>query len=110
MINTDPERGPGRPPKVVFPIRRTVVIHGHNRELIIQENQTVSCVKCGKPFLINSDTAFIRRNALDDQTCVRCPQCGRVCDASYYLQEPPRPKVRNTERVRVQIPWMKSAW
>lgn len=104
MINTDPERSPGRPPKVTFPIRRTVVIHGNDREMVIQENQTVTCLRCSKPFLVNSDTAVIRKSCLDLNEYVRCPNCGFIADAFYYLTDPPLPKVRNQKQ---DIPWQK---
>lgn len=95
---------PGRRPKVTFPIRRTVVLSGRARELIIPENTTVACVFCGEAFLINADTAAVRRTVFGEWETVRCPRCNRVADAYFYLREPPRPpRPRNPEMVR--IPW-----
>ena len=94
----------GRPPKVSFPIRRTVVSHGLEHEMLIEENTTVHCVRCGASFLVNGDTVFLRRTMLDDYPVVRCPKCNRTADAFYYLREPPRPpRIRTPEMVR--IPW-----
>ena len=103
MINTDPERGPGRPPKVVFPIRRTVVCHSVATEMILNENQTVRCLRCGSSFLVNSDTAFIMKG-LDSYECVRCPRCRYIADAYYYVTEPPRQKAVYPKCP--EIPWL----
>lgn len=95
---------PGRPPKIQFPIRRTVVISGRPREMLIEENTTVHCVICGETFLVNGDTAFIRRHRQFDETIVRCPRCGRMADAFYYLREPPPPPRIRTPEMEI-IPW-----
>lgn len=97
-------RTPGRPPRIQFPIRRTVVIGGRDREMLINENTTVYCVRCGEKFLVNGDTAFVRRTVLGDQEVVRCPKCGRIADAFYYLREPPRPPRIKTPEMEI-IPW-----
>ena len=97
-------RLPGRQPHIQFPIRRTVMIERRPREMLIQENQTVHCVRCGESFLVNGDTAFIRRTALDDCEMVRCPRCNRIADAFYYLREPPRPPRIKTPEMEM-IPW-----
>lgn len=94
----------GRPPKIRFPIRRTVIQAGRPHEMLIEENTTAHCVRCGAEFLINSDTAYIRRSEMEDCEVVRCPRCARIADAFYYLREPPPPpRIKNPEMVR--IPW-----
>lgn len=94
---------PGRRPAVRFPIRRTVMCP-ERREMFINENTTVHCIACGGEFLINQDTAYIHRTRFGDTEFVRCPRCGRIFDAFYYLQEPPRPKPIRTPEV-IRIPW-----
>ena len=101
---------PGRRPNVRWPIRRTVVCLGEERELKIEENTTVRCVRCGQSFLVNGDTAFVRLTVHGSWECVRCPHCGRIADAFYYLQEPKRPKIRVDSQQL--IPWKlpEEAW
>lgn len=97
-------RPPGRPIRINWPIRRTVMMCGRPHEMLIEENTTVHCVRCGEAFLVNGDTAFIRKTMLDDFAVVRCPRCGRVADAFYYLREPPPPpRIKASEMII--IPW-----
>lgn len=93
----------GRPTAIHWPIRRTVVCLGEERELKIEENTTVKCVRCGQSILVNGDTAFVLLTVHGSWECVRCPHCGRIADAFYYLQEPKRPRIRTPELTRT--PW-----
>ena len=97
----------GRPAAIHWPIRRTVMISGAPRPMLIEENTTVHCVRCGAEFLINSDTAFVMKTELDSFEVVRCPRCNRIADAFYYLREPPRPK-RSIASDVVRIPWQRA--
>ena len=76
---------PGRPPKVTFPITRTIVEHGREFQKTINENTTVRCYNCGDKFLINRDTVFHYHHKYDDMTYVRCPHCGFKAAALYYF-------------------------
>ena len=97
-------RPPGRPPRIQFPIRRTVVSLGRAREMLIEENTTVRCVLCGESFLVNGDTAFIRRRPTWEETIVRCPRCGKMADVFYYLRDPPPPPRIKNPPLTI-IPW-----
>lgn len=94
----------GRPAAIQWPIRRTVMISGAPRPMLIEENTTAKCVRCGAEFLINSDTAFVMKTELDSFEVVRCPRCNRIADAFYYLREPPRPPRIKTPELTM-IPW-----
>ena len=76
----------GRPRKVRFPIKRTEVMHGHARERTVDENAAVNCLRCGKRFLINQDTASILPG-LSDMPCIRCPRCNYRCSVCYYYDQ-----------------------
>ena len=77
---------PGRTAKVHFPIRRTLVVGGIDFPKIMNENTTVSCLRCGKEFLVNGDTAYrTRQNKLDDMPYIRCPNCGYRAAVLYYF-------------------------
>lgn len=84
---TDPydKHGPGRPPAVRWPIRRTVVESGQPFEKTMQENTTVSCYRCGSEFLVNRDTAYRLRRSIDEMPYIRCPHCGYVAAVLYYF-------------------------
>ena len=78
--------GPGRPPKVRFPIRRILVVSGQDFLKTMHENTTVSCLRCSKHFLVNGDTAYrTRQNKLDDMPYIRCPHCGYKAAVIYYF-------------------------
>lgn len=86
MIRPENDTGPGRPPTVRWPIRRTVVESGQPFEKTMQENTTVSCYRCGSEFLVNRDTAYrTRQNRLDDMPYIRCPICGFRAAVLYYF-------------------------
>jgi len=75
----------GRPKRLTFPIRRVEVFHGNDVARSIEENTTVTCVRCGAMFLINYDTAYISRDAYDSNVPeVRCPQCTRRASIYHY--------------------------
>ena len=76
---------PGRPKKLTFPIQRTEVWHGRDVKRSVEENTTVTCVRCGEMFLINYDTAHISRDAYgSDVPEVCCPRCGRRASIYHY--------------------------
>ena len=78
--------GPGRPPKVSFPITRTIVYSGQDFTRTMQANTAVSCLRCGSCFPVNGDTAFRnRRNRLDDMPYIRCPVCGYTAAVIFYF-------------------------
>lgn len=87
-----------------FPIRKTVVVNGEDREMILEEGTTVRCVRCGSVFRADRETAITLRTAEDEWPCLRCPECRRIADAFYYLLEPPRPKRPRTPEM-VRVPW-----
>ena len=77
---------PGRPALVHFPIRRILVVSGQGFQKTMHENTTVSCLRCGKEFLVNRDTAYrTRQNKLDDMPYIRCPNCGYRAAVIYYF-------------------------
>lgn len=79
---------PGRPKKLTFPIRRTEVVHGFSWPRIVEENTAVHCVRCGKKFLINYDTAYISRDQIGSEIEeVRCPFCTRRASIYHYFNE-----------------------
>lgn len=89
--------GPGRPPKVHFPIKRILVDSGQAFTKTMNENTTVSCLRCGGQFLVNGDTAYrTRQNKLDDMPYVRCPICGYKAAVIYYFDR----VVKGDENVR----------
>ena len=52
----------------------------------MNENTTVSCLRCSKAFLVNGDTAYrTRQNKLDDMPYIRCPNCGYRAAVIYYF-------------------------
>ena len=88
MIRPEYNTGPGRPPTVRWPIRRTIVESGQAFVRTMQENTTVSCYRCGGEFLANRDTAFRTRRSIDDMPYIRCPRCGYVAAVLYYFDRP----------------------
>ena len=94
---TDPydKHGPGRPPKVTFPIIRIEVVHGVDYIRRVEENTTVKCVHCGQQFLINGDTAFRLRRSIDDTPYIRCPHCSSVAAVCYYYDQVKERRARN---------------
>lgn len=77
---------PGRPAKVHFPIRRILVVGDQHFQKTMNENTTVSCLRCSKAFLVNGDTAYrTRQNKLDDMPYIRCLNCGYRAAVIYYF-------------------------
>ena len=54
---------PGRPKAVRFPILRTEVVNGEETVRTVEDHTAVTCVQCGMPFEISSDTAYVSRPA-----------------------------------------------
>ena len=78
---------PGRYPKVRFPIRRIEVCSGQDFERVVNENTTVSCLRCGESFLINGDTAFLQKKSLDEMPYIRCPRCSYTAAVVHYYNQ-----------------------
>jgi len=70
----------------MFPIRRTVVIHGVAKVHRIEEDTEVNCLRCGRPFRISRVNIF-RYEGEDDMQEVLCPKCGYSCAVLYYFDQ-----------------------
>lgn len=91
--------------EVRFPIQRTVVEHGLDMEMILEEGDSVRCVQCGKAFEVRAEQVRVRittvgHKSLDEYECVVCPHCGRVADAYYYVHGLPRELAEEPKRLR----------
>ena len=80
---------PGRRKIVRFPIERTEVMYGAARKRRVEENQSVNCLRCGRRFLINRDTAEIFPGP-SDMPVIRCPRCNYRAAVCYYYDQAAR--------------------
>ena len=96
----------GKPQRVRFPIRRTIVENGNPREYVIEEDAETTCIRCGQRFQINGETAQIRNNLIDTLPYIRCPHCGYVAADYYYFTRVPRKRPRRMQTPEdSMIPW-----
>ena len=85
MIKSEIPRRRGRTPAVSFPIRRTVVESGLDRKKVIEAGDAVSCLRCQKPFRVDSLTARLSDSSVDDMPILHCPSCGYAAAVLYYF-------------------------
>lgn len=67
--------------RVIFPIKRKIVICGNERERTLEKGQVVECYMCGEPIKL-SPVSVINCNGFQYVCCIRC---GAKVDAFYYM-------------------------
>jgi len=83
-------------PKVKFPIELIEQSYGTDYLKTLKRGETVHCLRCGQPIIINSKSVFY----FDDLPYVTCSnviyrddlrgikkRCGYVAFASYYIEQ-----------------------
>ena len=70
----------------------------------MEEYTAVTCVRCGMPFEISRNTAYISRDEIDSQIeMVMCPICFRRASIYHYYDQIPKPKPKKVGSSDVYI-------
>ena len=67
-----------------YPITMDVIVQGMEERKTLEKNSSVKCLRCGKKFAVNEDTAFMLK---EDVPALICPreECGYKASVLYYF-------------------------